>query len=145
MHRIAPAVAGLLLIGCASSHPPAVPAYEIRSRLREVSVGQSIAEVHEIVGNDAVRVPNHPDEPLTSPIRIIEFIGPAGEVRVEVYVVGIRPDDGCNGFQYQDIPVSYLDGRVVSKQWDYLEWRWQQWGGTIADLRSAQDRFACLR
>jgi len=58
-------------------------------------------------------------------------------------VVGAWRSDGCSGFDYQDVPVSYLNGRVVSKQWDYLEWRWQSWGGAIADLRIAQDRFAC--
>ena len=143
MLRIAPAVAGLLLLGCISSHPHAVPAYEFRSRLRSVSIGQSIEEVHEIVRDDAVRVPNHPDAPIPSPIRTIAFSGPAGQIRVEVYVVAVWRAEGCPDFHYQDIPVSYVNGRVVSKQWDYLEWRWQDWGGSMAALRDAQDRFAC--
>ena len=143
MLRIVPAVAGFLLLGCIGSHPHVVPAHEIRSRLRSVAIGQSIAEVHEIVRDDAVRMPNHPDAPIPSPIRIIDFGGPAGQVRVEVYVVEVWRAEGCSDFHYRDIPVSYLDGRVVSKHWDYLEWRWQDWGGSIADLRDAQDRFAC--
>lgn len=143
MLRIVPAIAGFLLLGCISPHPHSVPAYEIRSRLRDVSIGQSIAEVHEIVGDDAVRMPGRSDAPIRSPIRIIDFAGPAGHIRVEVYVVEVWRAEGCSDFHYQDIPVSYVDGQVVSKQWDYLEWRWRDWGGSIADLRDAQDRFAC--
>ncbi len=143
MLRIAPVVAGFLLLGCISQDPHAVPAYEIRSRLRGVSIGQSIARVHEIVRADAVRIPGNPDATIASPIRIIDFGGPAGAIRVEVYVVEAWRSEGCSGFDYQDIPVSYVDGQVVSKQWDYLEWRWHDWGGALTDLREAQDRFAC--
>jgi hypothetical protein len=143
MLRIAPFVAGLVLLGCISSDPRTVPAYEIRSRLRAVDTGQSIAEVHDIVGADAIRVPGRPDETIPSPIRVIDFNGTAGRIRVEVYVIDAWRSDGCAGFEYRDIPVSYVNGQVVSKQWDYLEWRWQAWGGSIAKLRTAQDRFAC--
>jgi hypothetical protein len=143
MLRVAPVVAVAFLLSCISTHPQAVPAYEMRSRLRGVSIGQSITEVQELVRTDAVRMPGNPDATIASPIRIIDFDGPAGAVRVEVYVVEAWRSKGCSGFDYQDIPIVYLNGRVVSKQWDYLEWRWQGWGGAIADLRIAQDRFAC--
>lgn len=143
MLRIASVLAVCLLVGCISANPHVVPAYEIRSRLRRVSIGQSVTQVHEIVCTDAVRMPGSSDATIPSPIRIIELDGPDGAVRVEVYVVEAWRSEGCTGFDYQDIPVSYVNGQVVSKQWDYLEWRWQGWGGSIADLRNAQDRFAC--
>jgi hypothetical protein len=143
MIRITPVVAGFLLLACMSPNPHAVPAHEIRSRLRGVSIGQSIAEVHDTVRADAVRMPGNRDATIATPIHTIEFESSAGAIRVEVYVVGAWRSDRCTGFDYQDIPVSYVNGRVVSKQWDYLEWRWQGWGGSIAELRSAQDRFAC--
>ena len=53
------------------------------------------------------------------------------------------PADGCPDFHYRDAPVAYADGRVISLDWNELEWTWEQLGGSLRRLRSLQDRLAC--
>lgn len=141
--RVVWAVACLLAC-CASPHPPAIPAYEIRERIREISIGQSIDEVHRIIGRDAVRKPGHPESPIATPLHTLELVDREGRrVRVETYVIDVWRADGCPDFHYRDVPIAFRDGRVISLEWRALEWRWRSWGGSLADLRLAQDRFRC--
>lgn len=139
---LAPVVAAVCA-GCAS-HPHSVPAYDYRDRLSEISVGQSIDEVHAALGGDPVRRPGHPESPIPNPIRVLEFDASDGRrVRLEAYAIEVWRADGCRDFHYRDAPVLYVDGRVAALDWDTLEWRWESWGGSLSDLRNVQDRFGC--
>jgi hypothetical protein len=51
--------------------------------------------------------------------------------------------DGCSGFFYHDTPITYIDEKVASLEWNELEWSWPKWGGSLQVLREAQDRFSC--
>lgn len=142
--RICAAAAGALLIGCATSGPQTVPAAEYRSRIRELAVGQPIAEAHALLGSDPVRKPRHRDEPFAAPLRAVERVAPDGRrVRVEIYVVDAWRARGCPDVHYRDVPIVYVDGEVASIGWDALEWQWQGYGGSLEELRALQDRFAC--
>lgn len=137
-------IALVLLSSCASPHPPAIPAYEIRERIRQVSIGQSIGEAHRIMGRDSVSKPRHPESPIPTPLHVLELVdGEGHQVRVETYVIDVWRAKGCPDFHYRDVPIAFRDGRVLSLEWNYLEWHWQSWGGSLADLRLAQDRFRC--
>ena len=136
--------AATFCFACASGHPPSVPAYEYRHRLREIVLGQSIEQVHATLGEDPVRRPARPETPIPSPFRVLEFDGPDGqEIRLEAYVIEVWRADGCPDFHYRDAPVGYVDGRVAALDWASLEWNWEHWGGSLADLRRVQDRFRC--
>jgi hypothetical protein len=133
-------------IACRSPAPTRVPAHELRERHREIRVGESLAQVHARMGALPVPRPGHPDAPFPTPYRVTSFRTPGGDtVRLEVYVVAVRPADGCPDVQYEDAPVAYLNRRVAALSWDDLEWRWRAWGGDLGVLRALQDRFVCDR
>lgn len=141
------ALAALLAVctpGCVTSRGGAVQDWVMRDRLRAVEVGQSADAVHALLGGDPVERPGHPDDPFPSPLHELALTTPAGErVRVEVYVVATRSAPGCPDVHYEDTPVAYVDGVVAGKTWEFVEWHWREWGGALADLRAAQDRFHC--
>lgn len=133
-------------IACRSPAPTRVPAYELRERHGEIRVGESLEDVHARMGELPVPRPGHPDAPFPTPYRSTTFHTPGGDtVRLEVYVVAVRPAEGCPDVQYQDAPVAYLNRRVAALSWDDLEWRWREWGGDLGVLRALQDRFVCER
>jgi hypothetical protein len=149
-HRLRPAAlaaAGIsivLLPACASRGPQVVAPYAMRDRVERVEVGQSLAEVRAILGRDPVRKPNHPEAPFASPLQALDLRAPDGRaVRLETYVVAARPVDGCPDFQYEDVPILYVDGAVAYKGWGAVEWTWRDWGGSLAALREVQDRLRC--
>jgi hypothetical protein len=145
-HRLARqmAVAAVLLVACATSGPPTVPAYTYRTRVRELQIGQSIPDAHATLGSDRVRKPNHPQDPFDSPLQVLQLRDRSGRsIRIETYVIEAWRAQGCPDFHYRDVPVTYVDGTLSSIGWDELEWKWADWGGSLADLRAAQDRFAC--
>ncbi|MGH0029136.1 MAG: hypothetical protein ACQGVC_05065 [Myxococcota bacterium] len=132
------------LVACQSPGPPSVPAHVLRERHRAVEIGQTRAQVRDQMGDVPVRRPGHPDAPFPTPYREVELRPPGGgSLRLEVYVVATRPAEGCPDVQYDDRPVAYRDGRVVATTWEELEWGWRDWGGDLASLRAAQDRFVC--
>jgi len=132
------------LIACQSPAPTRVPAHELRARHREIRVGESLEQVHARMGELPASRPGHPDDPFPTPYRVTTFRTPGGDtVRLEVYVVAVRPADGCPDVQYEDAPVAYLNRRVATLSWDELEWRWREWGGDLGVLRALQDRFVC--
>lgn len=134
-------------LGLACQSPPgaaSIAAHTLRERHREIRPGQGWEEVRARMGELPVRRPGHPDDPFPTPYRAIRWRTRDGdEVRLEVYVVAVRPADGCPDVQYEDAPVAYRNGRVVAVSWDDLEWRWREWGGDLAVLRAIQDRFVC--
>jgi len=116
----------------------------MRERLRGVEVGQSAEQARAILRREPVRKPGHPDDPFPSPLHALALTTPTGErVEVEVYVVATRPARGCPDVHYDDMPVAYVDGVVAGTGWEFVEWRWRDWGGSLAALREAQDRFRC--
>jgi hypothetical protein len=121
-----------------------VPAHELRERHRSLEPGDSQESVRSRLGDLPVQRPGHPDAPFPTPYRATALRTAAGqEVRLEVYVVGVRPAEGCPDVQYDDAPVAYLDGRVVALSWEDVEWRWREWGGDLGVLRALHDRFVC--
>lgn len=138
------ALAGQLLACRSDTGPPSVPDYAMRNRMRGVAPGQSLERVHEILGTDAVRKPRHPDHPFPSPLHAVDLTAPDGRrVRVETYVVAARPEEGCPDFRYEDRPVVFIDGVVAGTDWEYVEWNWRSWGGSLERLRALQDRLRC--
>lgn len=149
-HRLRPAalaaaaISILLPPACASRGPQVVAPYAMRDRLERVEVGQSLAEVRAILGRDPVRKPNHPGAPFASPLHALELRAPDGRaVRLETYVVAAHPAEGCPDFQYEDVPILYVEGVVAYKGWAPVEWTWRDWGGSLAALREVQDRLRC--
>lgn len=142
--RSGPLLVLLALAACRSGPPQALPAHELRERLAGIEAGQTLGEVRAAIGALPVLRPGHPESPFPTPLRAMEWRSPAGErIRVEVYVVAVRPAHGCPDVQYDDSPLAFVNERVVATQWDALEWRWRGWGGALAGLRSLQDRFGC--
>jgi hypothetical protein len=109
-----------------------------------VKEGQTVPEVHAILRRPPVRKPGHPDDPFPSPLQIVELerYGQS-KVRIETYVVATRREKGCPDYGYDDRPVVFLDGIVAGLSWEFVEWRWQEWGGQLARLRDIQDRHRC--
>jgi hypothetical protein len=149
-HRLRPAAlaaAGILaclLPVCASRGPAVVAPYAMRDRVDRIEAGQDLAAVHAILGRDPVRKPNHPDAPFPTPLHALELSAPDGRtVRLETYVVAARPAAGCPDFQYEDVPLLYVDGVVAYKGWGMVEWTWRDWGGSLAALRAVQERLRC--
>lgn len=131
-------------VGCQWKKPQGMPAYEMRERFRSVREGQSVQEVHRILRRSAIRKPSHPDDPFPSPLHIVELGGDsAPAVRIETYVVATRRAEGCPDYGYDDRPVVFVGGVVAGLSWEYVEWRWQEWGGELAELRHIQDRHHC--
>jgi hypothetical protein len=132
------------LAGCQWEKPRGMPAYEMRERIRLVEEGQTIREVHDILRRPPIRKPGHPDDPFPSPLHVVELETvdqPA--VRVETYVIATRRQEGCPDFGYDDKPIVFLDGIVAGLTWEFVEWRWQEWGGELSQLRDIQDRHRC--
>jgi hypothetical protein len=102
--------------------PPSVPPYSVRDRMARVEVGQAQAAAQAMLGRQPVRKPNHPESPFSTPLRVLELRAPDGRsVRLETYVVATQPVQGCPDFQYDDVPVAFIDGVVAGKGWEYLE------------------------
>lgn len=145
---VRPVVALLVVVvltaACSTPGPPSIPPYEMRERLRDVALGDPADAVRARLGDLPVRKPGHPLAPFPTPYRVASLRAPDGDrIRVEVYVVAARPAEGCPDVQYDDRPVAYRNDRVVALDWDEIEWRWREWGGALAALRSLQDRFRC--
>jgi hypothetical protein len=146
--RISPLAAMLILAlvtgsSCATSGD-AVPAYEIKNRLRGVSIGETIDAVHARIGDSSVRNPIRNGDPIPMPLRELRLTDADGrKILVEIYVIQAWRADGCSGFHYHDTPITYIDGMVASLEWNELEWSWPKWGGSLQVLREAQDRFSC--
>jgi hypothetical protein len=122
-----------------------VPPYSVRDRMDRVEVGQAQAAAQAILGRQPVRKPNHPQSPFPTPLRVLELRAPDGRnVRLETYVVATQPARGCPDFQYDDVPVAFIDGVVAGKGWEYLEENWRRWGGSLDALRAARQRPSCL-
>ncbi len=121
-----------------------VPPYGVRDRMDRVAVGQPQATAQAILGRQPVRKPNHPQAPFPTPLWALELRTPDGRsVRLESYVVATRPARGCPDFQYDDVPVAFVDGVVAGKGWEYLEENWRGWGGSLDALRAARERPSC--
>jgi hypothetical protein len=134
----------LALPGCQWKKPQGMPAYEMRERFRAVKEGQTVREVHNILRRPPIRKPGHPDDPFPTPLHIVEFERFGHPlVRIETYVVATRLEKGCPDFGYDDRPVVFIDGIVAGLSWEFVEWRWQEWGGELARLRQIQDRHHC--
>ena len=122
-----------------------VPPYSVRDRMDRVAVGQPQADVQALLGRRPVRKPNHPEAPFPTPIWVLELSAPDGRsVRLESYVVATRATPGCPDFQYDDVPLAFIDGVVAGKGWEYLEQNWRRWGGSLDALREAQAHAPCL-
>ena len=121
-----------------------VPPYSVRDRMDRIEVGQTQAAAQVILGRQPVRKPNHPQSPFPTPLRVLELHAPDGRnVRLETYVVATQPAQGCPDFQYDDVPVAFIDGVVAGKGWEYLEENWRRWGGALDALRAARERPSC--
>ena len=126
------------------AYPIGVGADVMRTRIETIERGQTLAEVHEILGREAVRKPNHPDAPFPLPLHVIGWRTPDGSaLRVETYVVAAHPADGCPDYQYEDAPILYIDGVVIGTGWRFAERHWREFGGSLADLREIQQRPQC--
>ena len=138
------ALVALLPTACLIQGPRGVNAATVLDRVREVEVGDTLEHAHSLLREDPVRKPNHPGDPFSSPHRVVELAAPDGSrVRLETYVVGARSAEGCPDFHYDDVPIVFVDGVVAGKTWEYVEWRWRDWGGELDLLRSFQDRYRC--
>lgn len=116
-----------------------------RDRMRRVEVGQTLAEVHDRLGDAPVRGARRNDPPIPAPRYVVEFARDDGvPVRLESWVVRVHRRDGCPDFTFDDVPITYVDGVVWGLDWESVEWEWEKWGGDLAVLRAAQDRFTCL-
>ena len=153
-HRLCPlslVATGLLacvLPACAAWAPQpqagSIPSYRLRDRMQRVEVGQSQAAAQAVLGRRSVRKPNHPEAPFHTPFQVLALRAPDGrDVRVETYVVATRPARGCPDFQYDDVPVVFIDGVVAGKGWEYLEENWRRWGGSLDALRAAREPPSC--
>ena len=137
-----------LLPSCALRAPEpqaaSVPPYSVRDRMERVEVGQAQAAAQALLGRQPVHKPNHPQSPFPTPLRVLELSAPDGRsVRLETYVVATQPAQGCPDFQYDDVPVAFIDGVVAGKGWEYLEENWRRWGGSLDALRAARQRPSC--
>ncbi len=116
----------------------------MRDRLREVEVGDTLEQAHARLRRDPVRKPGHPGDPFPTPLHVVQLEAPDGRrVRLETYVVAARRAEGCPDFHYEDVPVVYVDGIVAGMTWEFVEWRWRNWGGELGRLRALQDRYRC--
>ena len=137
--------AAVVAVGCASTGTGSVHGWAMAARLRQVEVGQSIDAAHLILGRDPVRKPGHPKDPFPSPTMALDWETPKGQAaRVELYVIAARAAKGCPDVHYEDVPVAYLDGVVVGTSWEFVEWSWRSWGGSLHRLREIQDSYRCV-
>jgi len=141
---VAAGISACLLPVCASPGPEILPPYSMRDRVERIEAGQTLADAHAVLGRTPVRKPNHPDAPFPTPLHALDLRAPDGRmVRLETYVVAARPAAGCPDFQYEDAPIVFIDGVVAAKSWEFVEWSWRGWGGSLAALRVVQDRHRC--
>ncbi len=123
----------------------AVPAWELRERVRRVEPGQPRDAALAILGRDPVERPGHPDAPFASPWRELALVARDGSrARVELYVVEAFPAEGCPDVALRTAPVAFAGDTVAAVGWADVEARWRAWGGTLEALRDARDTTECL-